>query len=95
VWAVALGIGAGGLFPLALTLPVDNSADAEEAGRMTAMTFFIGYILSALGPFVVGGLRDVTGSYLVPFIALAALGAGMLAVSFRFRPRSDPTTQTE
>jgi MFS transporter, CP family, cyanate transporter len=93
VWVVALGIGAGGLFPLALTLPIDNSADEEEAGRLTAMTFFVGYLLSALGPFAVGGLRDVTGGYLIPFVALAALGVGMLAASFWFRPRSERTTQ--
>jgi CP family cyanate transporter-like MFS transporter len=91
VWAVVLGIGTGGLFSLALTLPVDNSSDAEEAGRLTAMTFFVGYILSALGPFATGGLRDLTGGYPVPFVALAALGMGMLAVSFRFRPRSGRT----
>ncbi len=92
VWAVALGIGTGGLFPLALTLPVDNAADEEEAGRLTAMTFFVGYLLSALGPLTIGGLRDVTGSYLAPFVALAMLGVVMLAASFRFRPRSDPPT---
>lgn len=91
-WAVALGIGTGGLFPLALTLPVDNSADAEEAGRLIAMTFFIGYMLSALGPLAMGGLRDATGSYSVPLVALAVLGIGMLAVSFRFRPRSSQTS---
>jgi CP family cyanate transporter-like MFS transporter len=91
VWAVTLGIGTGGLFPLALTLPVDNSTGAEEAGRLTAMTFFVGYILSALGPFATGGLRDLTGGYLVPFVALVVLGAGMLVVSFRFRPRSGQT----
>jgi CP family cyanate transporter-like MFS transporter len=90
-WAVALGIGTGGLFPLALTLPVDSSTDAEEAGRLTAMTFFIGYMLSALGPLAMGGLRDATGSYSVPLVALAVLGVGMLAVSFRFRPSSSQT----
>jgi CP family cyanate transporter-like MFS transporter len=92
-WAVALGIGTGGLFPLALTLPIDSSADQEETARLTAMTFFVGYLLAALGPFAIGGLRDVTGSYLVPFVALAALSAGMLAASFRFRPRSGPTAR--
>jgi CP family cyanate transporter-like MFS transporter len=90
-WAVALGIGTGGLFPLTLTLPIDNSADAEEAGRLTAMTFFVGYMLSALGPVAVGGLRDLIGGYSVPFVALAVLSTGMLAVSFRFRPRSGRT----
>jgi CP family cyanate transporter-like MFS transporter len=88
VWAVMLGVGAGGLFPLALTLPVDNSTDEAEAGRLTAMTFFVGYMLSALGPFAVGRLRDATGGYLVPFVALAALGVVMLFASFWFRPRS-------
>jgi MFS transporter, CP family, cyanate transporter len=88
VWVIMLGIGTGGLFPLALTLPVDNSADEEEAGRLTAMTFFVGYLLAALGPFAMGGLRDVTGSYLVPFTSLAALSVVMLATSFWFRPRS-------
>jgi len=93
VWAVALGIGVGGLFPLALTLPVDNSADEEKAGQLTAMTFFVGYLLSALGPFAIGGLRDATGGYLLPFVALAALGVGMLAASFWLRPQLDRTTQ--
>ena len=93
VWVIMLGIGTGGLFPLALTLPVDNSADEEEAGRLTAMTFFVGYLLAAVGPFAMGGLRDVTGSYLVPFTSLAALSVVMLATSFWFRPRSASITR--
>ena len=91
-WVIMLGVGAGGLFPLALTLPVDNSSDDAEAGRLTAMTFFVGYMLSALGPFAVGRLRDATDGYLVPFVALAALGVVMLFASFWFRPRSSPVS---
>jgi CP family cyanate transporter-like MFS transporter len=89
-WVVVLGLGIGGLFPLALTLPLDYSADADEAGRLTAMTFFVGYVVAAVGPVAVGALRDATGGYAVPFVALAALSVGMLAASFRFRPRSTP-----
>lgn len=92
-WAVALGIGTGGLFPLALTLPVDNATDAGEASQLTAMAFFVGYILSALGPLVTGVLHDVTGDYLVPFIALAMLGMATLAVSFWLHPSSRQTTR--
>jgi CP family cyanate transporter-like MFS transporter len=88
VWAVMLGIGTGGLFPLSLTLPLDNSADAGEASRLTAMTFFVGFLLAAIGPFAAGALHDVTGDYSVSFIALAALGIGMLAILYCFRPRS-------
>src|SRR5215213_8851288 len=84
-WVVVLGLGVGGLFPLALTLPLDYSADADEAGRLTAMTFFVGYIVAA-----VGALRDATGGYAVPFVALAALSVAMLVSSFQFPPRSAP-----
>jgi CP family cyanate transporter-like MFS transporter len=90
VWVVVLGLGVGGLFPLALTLPLDYSANAEEAGRLTAMTFFVGYVGAAVGPVAVGALRDATGGYAVPFVALAALGVGMLVASLRFRPHSAP-----
>jgi CP family cyanate transporter-like MFS transporter len=90
VWVVVLGLGVGGLFPLALTLPLDYSANAEEAGRLTAMTFFVGYVVAAVGPVAVGALRDATGGYAVPFVALAALGVGMLVASLRFRPHSAP-----
>jgi CP family cyanate transporter-like MFS transporter len=86
-WVVVLGLGVGGLFPLALTLPLDYSADADEAGRLTAMTFFVGYIVAAVGPVAVGALRDATGGYAVPFVALAALSVVMLAASLRFRPQ--------
>jgi len=89
-WVVVLGLGIGGLFPLALTLPLDYSADADEAGRLTAMTFFVGYIVAAVGPVAVGVLRDATGGYAVPFVALAMLSVGMFFASFRFRPRYAP-----
>jgi len=89
-WVVVLGLGIGGLFALALTLPLDYSADADEAGRLTAMTFFVGYVVAGLGPVAVGALRDATGGYAVPFVALAMLSAGMFFASFRFRPRSAP-----
>ena len=87
-WVIVLGTGVGGLFPLALTLPLDYSANADEAGRVTAMTFFVGYVVAALGPVAVGALRDATGGYAVPFVALAALSVAMLVASSRFRPRS-------
>jgi hypothetical protein len=57
-WVIVLGLGIGGLFPLALTLPLDYSTDADEAGQLAAMTFFIGYIVAAVGPVTVGALRD-------------------------------------
>ena len=85
-WVVVLSLGIGGLFPLALTLPLDYSADAEEAGRLTTMAFFVGYIVAAVGPVAVGALRDATGGYAIPFGVLATISVIMLAASPRFRP---------
>lgn len=94
VWAVVLGAGVGALVPLALTLPLDNAPDANAAGRLSAMTFFVGYLLAALAPLAVGALRDATSGFVVPFLALAAIGGVMLAVSAQFRPRYDSRGET-
>lgn len=73
-----LGFGIGGLFPLALTLPLDYSPDPDAASRLTAMTLGVGYLLAALGPLAMGALRDATGSYATPVAVLVALTAAML-----------------
>src|SRR2546430_2406289 len=61
---------------------------AERGEQVSGMAFFIGYLLAALGPVAAGALRDVTGGYRVPFLALAGVGvmtllAGMAAGSDR------------
>jgi CP family cyanate transporter-like MFS transporter len=89
-WAVVLGAGVGGLVPLALTLPLDSAADADAVGRLSAMAFFVGYLLAALAPSAVGVLRDATGGFVVPVLALAVIGTVMLGASAKFRPRHDP-----
>ncbi len=89
-WAIVLGLGVGALFPLALTLPLDNAEDAAAAGRLSAMTFCVGYLLAAGAPAAIGALRDATGGFEAPFLALAALGSAMLVASAWFRPRHEP-----
>jgi CP family cyanate transporter-like MFS transporter len=86
VWVLLLGIGLGGLFALSLTLPADNAPDADEAGRLAATTFRIGYILSSLGPFAVGALRQVTESCAASFVVLAVLSFVLLPASTGLRP---------
>ena len=81
-----IGFGIGGLFPLALTLPLDYAPDPDAASRLTAMTLGVGYPLAALGPLAVGALRDATSSYAVPFGALVVLTATMLAVTPLLKP---------
>ncbi|MHA7582620.1 MFS transporter [Paenibacillus vandeheii] len=71
--AIPLGIGAGGLFPIALMLPIDETNNAQEASAWSAMTQSGGYILGALGPLGIGWLHDATGSFIQAFYGLAIL----------------------
>ena len=83
-WAVLLGLGQGGNFSVALSLIVLRSADARVAVSLSAMTQGIGYTLAAAGPYLMGVLHDLTGTWaamgwLFSAIALAAVVAGTLA----------------
>jgi CP family cyanate transporter-like MFS transporter len=42
------------------------------------MAFLVGYLLAAAGPVAAGALRDATGGYRAPFLALAAVGVLVL-----------------
>jgi CP family cyanate transporter-like MFS transporter len=79
LWIAAVGVGHGGLFTLVLTLPVVLARDPAEAGRISAMAFFIGYGCAALAPVLVGVLRDTRGDFHLAFGLLAFVAALMLA----------------
>jgi MFS transporter, CP family, cyanate transporter len=84
LWAVLLGLGVGGQFALALTLLGSLGRTPADAGAVSGMAFFVGYLLAASGPVAAGALHDATGDYRAPFVALAAVGvvalvAGVLA----------------
>ncbi|WP_197091883.1 MFS transporter [Streptacidiphilus albus] len=87
VWLVAMGIGHGGLFTLVLTLPVSAARNPVQAGRFSAMAFFVGYGCAAVLPVVVGELRDATGNFRVAFTVLAAVAALLVIPMCRMSPR--------
>ncbi|WP_338656610.1 MFS transporter [Sporosarcina psychrophila] len=60
---VFLGIGAGGLFPLALLLPIQEAKNSEETVSWSAMMQFGGYLLGALGPAFIGLTIDVFDNF--------------------------------
>lgn len=70
-----LGIGAGGLFPLALMLPIQEANNAAEANAWSAMTQSGGYILGAIGPLIVGLLFDYSGNFMT-----AQWGLGVMII---------------
>ncbi len=81
-----LGFGRGGGFGLGLVLLVAYAPDPAASSRLSAMAFAVAYCFAATGPTVVGGLRDLTGSFTVPFAALIAVDLLQLGLVPRLRP---------
>jgi CP family cyanate transporter-like MFS transporter len=81
-WAALFGFVNGGLFALVMTLPLDVADEPAQVGAVAGLMLGAGYSLAALSPFVLGAVRDATGSFTgslwlvvgtaVVFLALAA-----------------------
>jgi CP family cyanate transporter-like MFS transporter len=73
LWVVLVGVGQGACFALGLNLLVLRTRHIADTARVSAMAQSIGYTLCAVGPLLVGVLRDATGSWDVPLVLLLAL----------------------
>lgn len=73
VWVVALGLGQGSAFPIALTLLVLRTRTAVTTTQLSAMAQSIGYLIAAAGPALIGVLHDTSGGWELPFGLLLAL----------------------
>ena len=62
-WSLLAGTAQGGMFALTMTLPLDLEHDRARLGSLVAMMLGGGYILAATAPFVLGAVRDSTGSF--------------------------------
>jgi CP family cyanate transporter-like MFS transporter len=81
-WALLAGIAQGGMFALVMTVPLDFESDRGRVGGLVGMMLGIGYTVSALSPFVLGGVRDATGSFdAVLWTTAAFLGCLVVAVA--------------
>lgn len=76
--ALLAGIAQGGLFALVMTLPLDFERTSEKVGALVAMMLGLGYTIAAASPFLLGAIRDVTGS----FDAVLWVAAGFLMAQF-------------
>jgi len=77
-WAVALGIASGGMFSLVLTLPLDLEDDPARVGALVGMMLGLGYTIGAVSPFVLGAVRDATGSFTASLWLIAAFSVCLL-----------------
>lgn len=88
-WTALLGVGQGSLFPLALTLIAVRSRASETTIRLSVLTQGAGYMLAAVGPFAVGLIHDITGSWtsslaLLIVLLVPQVLAGLVAGRPRF-----------
>ncbi|WP_195572472.1 CynX/NimT family MFS transporter [Paenibacillus sp. 1001270B_150601_E10] len=94
-WAaiLLLGIGAGGLFPLALLLPMHEASTSNEATSWSAQTQFGGFIIGASGPLVVGFTIDIFHSFTPALIVLLLTMLVMLLTIIRLgRRKQEPSS---
>ncbi|TXI12605.1 MAG: MFS transporter [Rhizobium sp.] len=75
-WAVLQGIGQGGLIAVALTVIVLRSPDAHVAAHLSGMAQFVGYLLAAIGPLVVGMIHGWAGNFAWSSVLFVLLGLG-------------------
>ena len=87
-WALLAGIAQGAMFALVMTLPLDFEEHRERVGALVAMMLGVGYTIAALSPFLLGAIRDVTGSFdAVLWMVVAFLCCLLLVVASLPRSR--------
>lgn len=84
VWigAILLGIPLGGLFPIALLLPLDETNTASETNQWTSMMQTGGFIIGGLVPLLIGLFYDVTETHQSTLFMFLLLFASMFVLSF-------------
>jgi MFS transporter, CP family, cyanate transporter len=71
-WAVLIGIGTG-IFPLTLTLIGLRARTSDGTAALSGFSQSVGYLVGAVGPFMMGALFDATGSWTIPVWVLLVL----------------------
>jgi CP family cyanate transporter-like MFS transporter len=72
-WMILLGIAQGASIILAISFILGRSSDPVAAATLSSMAQGGGYTLAAIGPYVFGALRDLSGGWEVPLLALTLL----------------------
>jgi CP family cyanate transporter-like MFS transporter len=84
LWAIVSGAMLGAVFTLALMLPVDLARSPARAAGLVAVTLSVGYLLTAATPWLLGAVRDATGSFTLSLWLIVAVAVALLVVSLPF-----------
>ncbi len=72
LWAILVGIGTT-TFPLILTLLGLRARTSSGTAALSGFAQSTGYLMAGIGPFGVGLLRDLSGGWTLPLVALLVL----------------------
>ena len=86
VWVGMIGCGLGACFSLTLTVALDHLSNPKLAGVLTAFVQGVGFIITAIVPYIAGVLLDVTASYQASWFMLVITLIAMLFMTTRFAP---------
>jgi CP family cyanate transporter-like MFS transporter len=62
-WAALYGFVNGALFALVMTLPLDVADEPRQVAAVAGLMLGAGYCLTSVAPFLLGAVRDVSGSF--------------------------------
>lgn len=82
LWAVAQGLGQGGMFAMALTLIILRSPNPTLAAHLSSMAQTGGYLVACMGPLLIGLLAEWTGGFAASGWLFAAVTAGAVVSGF-------------
>lgn len=82
IGAFIMGIPLGGLFPIALLLPLDETNDAESANKWTAMMQTGGFVMGGLLPLLIALVYDWTFNHHYTLLIMMILYIGMFIITF-------------
>jgi CP family cyanate transporter-like MFS transporter len=85
---MVLGAGLGGCFALSMIVALDHLADPAEAGALSALMQGGGFLITALPPWIVAVLHDLTGSFLAGWLMHLASVIVVAALYWRVSPAS-------
>tara|TARA_R110002033_G_C3883553_1_gene238202 strand:+ start:1637 stop:2845 length:1209 start_codon:yes stop_codon:yes gene_type:complete len=85
-WVAMIGYGLGGCFALTLTVTLDHLSSPKLAGALTAFVQGVGFIVTAVIPYIAGALRQWSGSFQTSWLMVIVTLAFMFLVTVTFSP---------
>ncbi|NUW40860.1 CynX/NimT family MFS transporter [Nonomuraea rhodomycinica] len=90
LWMIVLGLGQGASLALALLIITQRAPDPASVTALSAVAQSFGYVLAALGPLLIGLLRQESGGWTVPLLAGIAFCAAQTLTGVRAAARPEP-----